>query len=388
LHRARAQQAQTLTGNSGWVPIEACMHFRELSTPALMIDLDVVERNLDRMARMCREQGVGLRPHTKTHKTPEVARLQLDRGAVGLTVAKVGEAEVMAQAGFDEILVAYPVLGREKLQRLANLARERKILVSLDDERTAREFSEALQESGASAGALVEFDVGYHRCGLPPGAKCVELAAKIEKLPGLVFRGLMTYFGNVWGTAEERRREATEVDARVAQALEAFKAPGIKVEIVSGGSTPSAEFAHLVRGLTEIRPGTYVYNDLNTYHQGACKLEDCAARVVTTVVSTAVPGRAILDAGSKTFSSDLLRAGPSSGYGLVVEAPDAPLIKLNEEHGHVDTAKSPHRFQVGDVVTVIPNHVCTCVNMQDEVFLVRDEQVVGCWKVAARGKTR
>ena len=160
------------------------------------------------------------------------------------------------------------------------------------------------------------------------------------------------------------------------------------VEIISGGSTPSAEFSHLIPGLTEIRPGTYVYNDLNTYHQGACLLEDCAARVVTTVVSTAVPGRAILDAGSKTFSSDLLRAGPSSGYGRVVEAPDAPLIKLNEEHGHVDVAESSHRFEVGEVVTVIPNHVCTCVNLQDEVFLMRNEEVVSCWRVAARGKTR
>jgi D-serine deaminase-like pyridoxal phosphate-dependent protein len=364
------------------------MNFRELSTPALTIDLDVVERNLDHMAAMCREQGVGLRPHTKTHKTPEVARLQMERGAVGLTVAKVGEAEVMAQAGLDEILVAYPIFGREKLRRLASLARERKILVSLDDERTAEEFSAALQEAGAEAGVLVEFDVGYHRCGLAPGLKCVELAKKIEKLPSLIFRGLMTYFGNVWGPPEKRRREAVEVAGRVAQALEAFEKAGINVEIVSGGSTPSAEFAHLVRGLTEIRPGTYVYNDLNTYYQGACRLEDCAARVVSTVVSTAVPGRAILDAGSKTFSSDLLRAGPSSGYGLVVEAPDAPLIKLNEEHGHVDVTKSSHRFQVGDVVTVIPNHVCTCVNMQDEVFLVRNEEVVGCWRVAARGKTR
>ncbi|HET7842450.1 MAG TPA: alanine racemase, partial [Terriglobia bacterium] len=262
------------------------------------------------------------------------------------------------------------------------------ILVSLDHERTAQELSSALQETHAEAGVLVEFDVGFHRCGLEPGPQCVELAKKIESLPGLVFRGLMTYFGNVWGTPEQRSVEALQVAERVGRALESFTNAGIRVEIVSGGSTPSAEFAHLVRGLTEIRPGTYVYNDLNTYHQGACRLEDCAARVVTTVVSTAVPGRAILDAGSKTLSSDLLRAGPSSGYGLVVEAPNAPLIKLNEEHGHVDVTQSSHRFEVGEVVTVIPNHVCTCVNLQDEVFLVRNEQVVGCWRVAARGKTR
>jgi D-serine deaminase-like pyridoxal phosphate-dependent protein len=364
------------------------MHYRELSTPSLTIDLDVMEHNLDRMAQSCREQGVGLRPHTKTHKTPQVARLQMERGAVGLTVAKVGEAEVMAQAGLDEILVAYPIFGREKLERLARLACEREILISLDNERTAQELSRASRAQGTTVGVLVEFDVGYRRCGLRPGAECVELARKIEKLPGLKFRGLMTYFGNVWGPAEERRSEAVEVAKHVACALEAFEQARMDVEIVSGGSTPSAEFAHLVPGLTEIRPGTYVYNDLNTYHQGACRLEDCAARVVTTVVSTAVPGRAILDAGSKTFSSDALRAGPQAGYGLVVEAPDASLVKLNEEHGHLDISKSGHKFHVGEVVTVVPNHVCTCVNMQDEVFLLRGEQVAGSWRVAARGKVR
>ncbi len=364
------------------------MHYRELSTPALTVDLDILERNLEKMAGSCQKQGVGLRPHTKTHKTPELAKLQLERGAVGLTVAKVGEAEVMADAGLDGILVAYPVFGAEKLKRLAALARARKILVSLDDAATAQELSSAASAQGTTVGVLVEFDVGFHRCGLEPGPACVDLAKKIEKFPGLKFRGLMTYFGNVWGTEDERRREAEQVAERVAVALRAFQEARLAVEIVSGGSTPSAEFAHLVNGLTEIRPGTYVYNDLNTYYQGACSLEECAARVVTTVVSTAVPCRAILDGGSKTFSSDLLSSGPKSGYGLVVEAPDAPLIKLNEEHGHLDVTRSSHRFNVGEVLTVIPNHVCTCVNMHDEVFLLRNEQVVGCWRVAARGKIR
>ena len=215
------------------------MHYRELSTPSLTIDLDVMEHNLDRMAQSCREQGVGLRPHTKTHKTPQVARLQMERGAVGLTVAKVGEAEVMAQAGLDEILVAYPIFGREKLERLARLACEREILISLDNERTAQELSRASRAQGTTVGVLVEFDVGYRRCGLRPGAECVELARKIEKLPGLEFRGLMTYFGNVWGTVEERRSEAVEVAKHVACALEAFAQARVEVAIVSGGSTPS-----------------------------------------------------------------------------------------------------------------------------------------------------
>jgi D-serine deaminase-like pyridoxal phosphate-dependent protein len=351
-----------------------------------------VERNLDRVAAYCREHSIALRPHTKTHKTPEVARMQLKRGAVGLTVAKVGEAEVMANAGFgagpDEILVAYPVIGAEKLRRLALLAQTRRVLLALDDATTAESLSHAASESGVKIGVLVEFDSGLRRCGLQPGPACVALAQKIEALPGLAFRGLMTYFGSVWGGVEERKEEIKRVAEYVERSLEGFSRSGIAVEIVSGGSTPSYPFAHQITGLTEIRPGTYVYNDLNTLYQGVCGLEDCAARVVTTVVSTAVAGRAMIDAGSKTLSSDALNAGPKSGHGYVVEAPDAKLTKLNEEHGHLDVTNSSHRFRVGEVVTVVPNHVCTCVNMHDEIFLLRNEEVVDCWRVAARGKIR
>ena len=364
------------------------MLFRELSTPALTVDLDVLERNLTRMADLCRRQGVGLRPHTKTHKTVEVSRLQLAQGAVGLTVAKVGEAEVMAAAGLDDILVAFPIMGEEKLRRLAAIARSRRLLVSLDSEAAARELSRAAAAQEATLGVLVEFDAGAHRCGLEPGPALMELAKAIEKLPGLKFRGLMSYFGSVWGTEDQRRVEAVQVAERVARALAAFREVRMEVEIVSGGSTPSAEFAHLIPGLTEIRPGTYAYNDLNTYYQGACALEDCAVRVAATVVSTAVPGRAIIDGGSKTFSSDLLGSGPKCGYGYVVEAPDAPIIKLNEEHGHLDITQSQHQFHVGEVVTVIPNHVCTTVNMHDEMVTLRQGESVGCWKIAARGKVQ
>jgi len=361
---------------------------QELSTPALTVDLDALERNLERVAELCRRQGVGLRPHTKTHKTLEIARRQLAKGAVGLTVAKVGEAEVMAGGGFDDILVAYPIMGAEKLRRLARLGLARRLLVSLDSETAAQELSRAAVAQSSSIGVLVEFDAGGRRCGLEPGVALVKLAKAIDRLPGLKFRGLMSYFGNVWGTPEQRRAEAERVAGRVAQALAAFAAERMPVEIVSGGSTPSAEFAHLIPGLTEIRPGTYVYNDLNTHYQGACALEDCAVRVKATVVSIAVPGRAIIDGGSKTFSSDLLGSGPKSGYGYIVETPDVPIIKLNEEHGYLDTTNTRHEFRVGEVVTVIPNHVCATVNMHDEIMTLRGGEVVGCWRIAARGKIR
>jgi D-serine deaminase-like pyridoxal phosphate-dependent protein len=268
------------------------------------------------------------------------------------------------------------------------VARRVKLTIALDDEATAAEISRAVDAAGASVRVLVEFDAGLGRCGLEPGPACVALAHKVQALPGLQFGGLMTYFGSVWGSEDERRAEARRIAGRVERALAAFKEARIPVDVVSGGSTPSAPFASEIRGITEIRPGTYVYNDLNTYYQGVCTLDDCAARVVATVVSTAVPGRAVIDAGSKTFSSDALGSGPKSGYGHVVEAPDARLIKLNEEHGYLDISDSTHHFHVGEVVTVIPNHVCTCVNMHDEVFLHRNGELCGTWKVAARGKIR
>jgi D-serine deaminase-like pyridoxal phosphate-dependent protein len=362
------------------------MNYRELSTPVLTVDLDILERNLERMANLGREKGIEIRPHTKTHKTPEVARMQRERGAFGLTVAKVGEAEIFAAAGFDNILVANAIFGAEKLRRLAELVRERTILVALDSDSAAEGLSRAVAAQAARIGVLVEFDSGARRCGLASGADCVELARKIEKMPGLAFRGVLTHFGNIWGTLEERREETERAASTVGAVLDAFRAARIPVEIVSAGSTPSAPLTGMVTGVTEIRPGTYVYGDLNTYYQGACGLEDCAARVVTTVVSTAVPGRAIIDGGSKTFCSDLLSSGPKNGYGYILEAPDVPIIKLNEEHGFLDVRNSAKKFQVGDVLTVIPNHVCTCVNMHDAVVTLRQGEVAGSWRVAARGK--
>ena len=364
------------------------MDYRELSTPALAIDLEVLERNLDRMANYCRDHGLRLRPHTKTHKTREVARMQLARDAVGLTVAKAGEAEVMAGANPEEILVAYPIFGEDKLRRLAAIARTLRVLVSLDNQLTAENLSAVASAEGVNFGVLVEFDAGLGRCGIEPGLACCVLARKIMQLPCLTFRGLMTYPGNIWGSVEERDREARRVADRVKTALDAFRKEGIALEIISGGSTPSAFLSHKIFGLTEIRPGTYVYNDANTLEQGACTLADCAARVVTTVVSTAVPGRAIIDAGSKTLSSDARRSTAGTGYGTIVEAPDAPIFKLNEEHGYVDISKSSHLFRVGEVVTVIPSHICTCVNMHDEVFTHRQGRVESSWKVAARGLIR
>jgi D-serine deaminase-like pyridoxal phosphate-dependent protein len=365
---------------------EIGMKVHEVSTPAVVVDLDVTERNLARMANYCNAHKIALRPHTKTHKAIEAAQIQLDLGAIGLTVAKVGEAEVMAASAVREILVAHPIIGDEKLRRLAGLTSKVQVIVAVDSLYAAESLSRIASEAGCTFSVLVEFDSGSMRCGVAAGQDAVDLGMEISTLSNISLRGLFTYFGSVWGDEDERTAEMERAKADVAITIAAFREAGLPVEIVSAGSTPAAQMSHLVPGITEIRPGTYIYNDLNTFHQGLCTLEDCAVRVVTTVVSTAVPGHVIVDAGTKTLSSDLLGAGPKCGYGLVMER-EATLAKLNEEHGFL-VAENLSDFAVGQVLTVIPNHVCTCINMHDEVLLSRKGEIVGSWKVAARGKVR
>jgi len=363
------------------------MKVNEISTPAVVLDLDVMNHNLIRMATYCRRYGISLRPHTKTHKTVEVAKLQLELGAIGLTVAKVGEAEVMSNTDATEILVAHPIIGDEKLRRLAKVAETTEVIVAVDSLQIATSLSRIARECRCRFGVVVEFDSGAKRCGVAAGSECAELGNAVRQLPNIKLHGVMTYFGSVWGDEAERVAETRHSALHVNETIDAFRSARLPLTMVSAGSTPAAEMCHLVPGITEIRPGTYVFNDLNTYYQGLCTLDDCAVRVVTTVVSTAVSGRVVVDAGSKTFSSDVLSAGPRDGYGQVTENERATLSKLNEEHGYI-VAPDLARFSVGQVLTVIPNHVCTCINMHDEVFLSRSGEIVGSWKVGARGKVR
>lgn len=363
------------------------MRVTQVSTPAVVVDLDAVERNLDRMAAYCAAHGLGLRPHTKTHKMLEMARMQLERGARGLTVAKVGEAEVMAETGTTQILVAHPIIGEEKIRRLASVATGVDVLVALDSLDAAKGLADVAQRAGCALGVLVEFDSGSHRCGVAAGDACAELGKAISALKGVQVRGLMTYFGSVWGDEQQRSKEIARLSADVERTIGEFRRSGLPLEIVSAGSTPAAEMSHLIPGISEIRPGTYAFNDLNTFYQGLCTLNDCAVRVMTTVVSTCVPGQVIVDAGSKVFSSDLLSAGPKRGYGKIMEIEGASLSKLNEEHGFVE-ADDYDAFSVGQVLSVIPNHVCTCINMHDQVYVSQRGEIIGTWKVAARGKVR
>jgi D-serine deaminase-like pyridoxal phosphate-dependent protein len=358
----------------------------ELETPALLIDLDIMEANLRRVADYARENDLRLRPHTKTHKSTAVGRLQLASGAAGLTVAKVGEAEVMIGAGPPELLVAYPVIGRTKLDRLMEVARATRVTVALDNLFCAQQLAEAARRARVEVGVLAEVDVGLGRVGVEPGEPLVQLAISIARLPRLRLEGIAFYPGHIKSNDEQGEREIKALSALVESILADFKAAGIEVGIVSGGSTPALFHSHEVAGLNEIRPGTYVYNDMNTVMSGGCALEDCAASILATVVSTAKPGQMIIDGGSKTFSSDRLNLSAEITFGRLKEAPEASFTKMNEEHGYVDIRKARRGFQIGDRVNVIPNHVCVAVNLHENVYGVRNGEVEQVWKVEGRGK--
>jgi D-serine deaminase-like pyridoxal phosphate-dependent protein len=363
----------------------APLRVSELDTPAIVVDLDIMERNLARLADYARGHGLRWRPHTKTHKIPALARRQLDLGAAGLTVAKVGEAEVMLDANPADLLVAYPIVGDSKLSRLMQVARRANLTVSLDSLSAAQPLSDAACAAGIRIGALAEVDVGLGRVGVEP-ADVLALAQNIARLPGLRFEGIAFYPGHVKLMDEEGLRSLEAVGEALGPVLGDLRNAGLDPRIVSGGSTPTMFHSHRVEGLNEIRPGTYIFNDRNTVLRGACGWEDCAASILTTVVSTAKAGQIIIDGGSKTFSSDCPVTGGDPTFGRVVEAPEARFTKMNEEHGFVDIRAAGRTFAVGDRLRVIPNHICVAMNLHERAHGVRGDRVEHTWRVDGRGK--
>jgi D-serine deaminase-like pyridoxal phosphate-dependent protein len=350
------------------------MRVEDLDTPAIVIDRRLVEANLRRAQAHAGKHGLKLRPHIKTHKLPLFAQRQVELGAAGITCQKIGEAEVMADAGITDIFIPYNIIGPQKLARLKALHGRVTLSVTADSRETMQGYAEAFRDSGHPLDVLIECDTGGGRCGVQSPAQALALAKLIVSTAGLRFGGLMTY---------PARRSTAEVQAWFEEALALLTNAGIGVPCISTGGSPDFYSGGTIAAATEHRPGTYIYSDRMQVAFGHSRIEDCALTVLATVVSRPTPDRAVLDTGSKALAADTCS---EPGYGHVLEYPDAVITTLNEEHGIVDLSKCAARPSIGDKVRVIPNHVCVVSNLFDVVNLIEDGEVVETLPVAARGR--
>lgn len=348
----------------------------DLDTPAVTIDVDIMDANIRRVRERLARLHIANRPHVKTHKIPALGKRQMKAGAVGITCQKLGEVEVFADAGVaDDVLLTYNILGTAKTERLMALAKRlRRLAVVLDNETVARGLSEAGVRHGQDVPFLVECDTGFGRTGVQTPEAALDLARIAMRLPRLRFEGLMTFPNR-------------DPDTRVffEHALPLFTRAGIPVPVVSGGGTPALTTVDRFPMLTEHRAGTCIFNDTMVVASGWATWDDCAMRVRATVVSRPTDTRAVIDCGTKVLTSDLYTV---KGYGHVMEYPEAAIVNLSEEHGVVDLTACAERPAVGDVVSVVPNHCCVVSNMVDELYGVRGGKVEETWRVAARGAVR
>lgn len=372
------------------------MRVTELPTPQVLVDLPTVERNIRRMQAAAAAGGLRLRPHAKTHKIPAVARRQIAAGAVGICCAKLGEAEVFADAGIDDIRLPYPVHPANAHRVLALLDRLRLSLI-VDHPAVARGWSAAMARAGRTLDVLVKVDVGFHRCGVDPASPlALDLVRDVASLPGLRFRGLLSHAGHGYHARDEAElaRIAAEEAATLRELVAAARAAGVAVDEVSVGATPTARFSAEERGLTELRPGNYVYFDRTQVGLGAATYADCALTVLARVVSKPAGDRLIVDCGSKTLSSDPARGfGPAPGYGIVLEDLESRVAhgsllveRLSEEHATVRVLDGSTTLEPGDLVRIVPNHACVVSNLVEEVRVVEGLTLVDSLRVAARGK--
>lgn len=358
----------------------------DLETPIPVVDLDRLARNLDRAAVYATTHGLALRPHIKTHKSPRVAAEQIKRGAVGVTCATPFEAEVMSGVCAD-ILVAYPPVGAPRAKRLAALPESAKLTVALDSLRAIEDIAAAARAQDRPIGVYIELDLGMHRVGTPHVDEAIALARAVCARPPLEFTGIAFYPGHVREPVDRQASKLEDLSAALQSAIDSFDRAGMRPGVVSGGSTPTMWHTHEIRGVTEFRPGTYVYNDRTTAEIGACAWDDCALTVLATVVSTAVPNQAVVDAGTKALGREPMRGSDTAeGFGALLDHPDVVVKSMSEEHGILDLSKSNWRPSVGDVVRIVPNHVCIVVHLNDIIAGIRGDVVETTWPVAARGR--
>jgi D-serine deaminase-like pyridoxal phosphate-dependent protein len=336
-----------------------------LDTPCLLIDLDILASNLMRMAALASRSRVRLRPHAKTHKSLRIARMQIDAGAAGICVATVGEAEVMRGGGIEDILIAYNIIGQAKLSRLLPLCAGGGITLIADSVAVAEGYSRLARTAGQTQPVLLEIDSGMKRTGIPPGA-AGEIGSQIASLPGIELTGILTHAGHAHDMTDQPDIEAVARDEANAmqQAIEELSRRGIEVQVVSAGSTITAPYLTADDGITEIRPGTYAFNDLRTLEMYACTPDQIAATILATVVSVS-QDHFVLDAGNKTLTMTSTR---QHGHGKIKGHPRSSFLRLSEEHGVAAAGDTAARLRVGDRVEILPVHICVCVDLQQEAY--------------------
>ncbi len=358
-----------------------------LKTPSLMVDRDILSSNLGEMAEFAKDQGIDLRPHTKTHKCPELAKRQLSLGACGIAVAKLSEAQLMAASGIKDIKIANQVVDPQKIRELAALSKQCALTIAIDNPKNARMVSSMLMEEDSSVRVLMDIDIGYHRTGVSytNQKKALALARLLERLPGIEMAGIMTHAGQAYSARNRQElRKIGLLEGKEMVALAAFlRRNDVSCDTVSVGSTPTAMISGKVSGVTEIRPGNYIFKDQTQMSLGVTKPSGCALRVLAMVSSIPSKNRVILDAGSKSLGPEKLpfkRPG-IAGCGYLV-GKKATLTNLSEEHGFVKRIQPGERFQLGERIEVIPNHACFAVNLYNEIISVPDGH---CYQVEGRG---
>lgn len=360
----------------------------DIDTPVLLLDLDMLERNISKMAELTAAAGIGLRPHAKAHKSPIVAHKQLDAGAVGLCCQKVGEAEAMVAGGVREILISNEVVGRAKVARLTALARESRITVAVDAFEGAEAISAAATDKGVTIGLIVDVDVGQGRCGVAPGVAAVKLGERIASLPGVRLRGLQGYQGvlqHVRGYAA-RAQAALAANARLMETREHFERAGLAIDIVTGGGTGTYDTESAIVGMTDIQPGSYVFMDNHYRHIGGRSGPvyddfELSLTVLATVMSTPTPDRVVVDAGLKALSNDVGPAANLAAGGWVY----AP---AGDEHGLLTRDGDEPRPALGDTLQLLPSHCDTTVNLYDRYHVVKDGRLEAIWSIPGRGQIR
>lgn len=376
-HKAREARSSAERINSG-APLEA------LETPAALVDLDRLDRNIARMAAYAREHNLALRPHIKTHKSTVVAAQQLAGGAAGLTCATPAEAAVMSAVTSD-LLLAYPPVGR-KAERLMALPGKVQLTVALDSAAAIEGLAVLARKADRAVRVYVELDVGMHRVGVAAWDDAIALARLVKARAPLEYTGIAFYPGHIRDAVGSQDAKLEALGAALTSAMDAMSRDGVAPSVVSGGSTPTMWRTHEVKGVTEFRPGTYVYNDRGTAEIGACAWNDCAFSVLATVVSTTVPNQAVIDAGAKALGREPMRGVDGEGFGALLDRPDVVVSRMSEEHGILDLSRTDWRPEVGALVRVVPNHVCIVVHLNDVMYGVRDARIERSWPVDARGR--